>query len=454
MRRATVCVVGGGLTGLAAAYRAASKYRVPTVLLDAGDRIGGLLRSEVVGKYVFDAGGSHIIYSKSEEWLRSLLHHLRTVGWFVHRRVTRIYLRGSFVKYPFEVGLADLPPRTRVRVLKGIIAAAGERSEPRNFLEWIYAVFGEGMAEEYLIPYNRKLWKTPLEKITLEWVGGRVPNPPLDDIIRAAVGETVEAYTHQLVFMYPKRGGIEALARGIVADAENAGAEIHASAPVEKVRSLGSNLSVEYSGGEIECERIIYTAPLTAAPRIIEGLSSESRALLSRLRSVPLAVVGIGARVKPPFIHWVYFPGEETIFHRLAVLSRYSAHNAPRGRASFIAEVSFRSVDELRSAGDDTIIRKVIEGMESIGLIKVSDVETASVWKWGHAYPVYDAARSEALKRAIPELKKLGIIPVGRFGAWEYLNMDAVYSRGVEAADEALVHVDRQSADEGRYTPY
>ncbi len=450
MRRVALCIIGGGLTGLAAAYRAASKYGVSTLLLEAGERVGGLLLSEFVEEYLFDVGGSHILFSKSEKRLRSLLRHLRRVGWFVHRRVTRIYLRGGFVKYPFEVGLADLPPETRARVLKGMIAAARERAKPSNFLEWIYAVFGEGMAEEYLIPYNRKLWKTPLEEITLEWVGGRVPNPPLDDIIKAAVGETVEAYTHQLVFMYPKKGGIEALARGVAADAEESGAEILTSAPVERVEHLGNRLRVEYGGGEIECDRVVYTAPLTAAPKIIDDLSSESRALLSRLKSVPLAVVGIGARVRPPFIHWVYFPGEETVFHRLAVLSRYSAYNAPRGGASFIAEVSFRSVDELRGVSDDAIVRKVVEGMEYVGLIKASDVEVASVWRWEHAYPVYDVARSEALKRVIPELKGLGIVPAGRFGAWEYLNMDAVYSRGTEAADEALVHVDRRTADEGR----
>lgn len=443
MKRATLCVVGGGLAGLAAAYRAASNHGVSTLLLEAGKRVGGLLQSGFIGKYLFDIGGSHILFSKSDEWLRRLLHHLRRVGWFVHRRVTRIYLNGGFVKYPFEVGLADLPPETRVRVLKGIIAATRERVKPRNFLEWIYAVFGDGMAEEYLIPYNRKLWKIPLDEITLEWVGGRVPNPPLDDIIKAAVGETVEAYTHQLVFMYPKKDGIEALARGIATDAEEAGAEILTSAPVKRVESTGASLRVEYSGGEAECERIIYTAPLTAAPRIIEDLSSESRALLSRLRSVPLAVVGIGARVRPPFIHWMYFPGEETVFHRLAVLSRYSAYNAPKGRASFIAEVSFHSVDELRGVSDDTIVRKVVEGMEHAGLIKASDVEVASVWRWEHAYPVYDHARSEALKRVIPELKDLGVVPVGRFGAWEYLNMDAVYSKSVKAVDEALVRIDR-----------
>lgn len=447
MRKAALCVVGGGLAGLAAAYRAASKHGVSTVLLEASDRVGGLLRSETIGGYVFDAGGSHIIFSKSEERLEALLNHLRRVGWFVHRRVTRIYLRGSFVKYPFEVGLPDLPPKTRVRVLKGIIEAAKKRSEPRNFLEWIYAVFGEGMAEEYLIPYNRKLWKVPLEEITLEWVGGRVPNPPLDDILRAAVGESVEAYTHQLIFMYPKSGGIEALARGVAGDAEAAGAKILTSAPVERVEAFGDSLRVSYGGGEVLCGKVVYTAPLSDASRIVKDLSSQSRNILYRLRSVPLAVVGIGARVKPPFIHWVYFPGEETVFHRLATLSRYSPRNAPSGASAFIAEISFRSVDELRAASDDTIIRKVIEGMEHVGILKGSDVESAAVWKWERAYPVYDVNRSEALKRAVPELRSMGIIPVGRFGAWEYLNMDAVYSKGVEAADEALIDVYGDTAD-------
>ncbi len=55
----------------------------------------------------------------------------------------------------------------------------------------------------------------PAEELGLEWVEGRVPKPPVEDVIKAAVGVETEGYTHQLYFHYPAHGGIESLPRAM-----------------------------------------------------------------------------------------------------------------------------------------------------------------------------------------------------------------------------------------------
>ena len=45
MTKTTVAVIGGGISGLAAAW-ALQKRRVPYLLLEAGDRFGGVIRTE------------------------------------------------------------------------------------------------------------------------------------------------------------------------------------------------------------------------------------------------------------------------------------------------------------------------------------------------------------------------------------------------------------------------
>jgi protoporphyrinogen oxidase len=84
-----------------------------------------------------------------------------------------------------------------------------------SFADWIENTFGRGIAECYLLPYNRKIWNYPPGKMSAHWVEGRVPRPPVEDIIRSAVGIETEGYTHQAVFSYPVEGGIEALVRAI-----------------------------------------------------------------------------------------------------------------------------------------------------------------------------------------------------------------------------------------------
>src|SRR6185295_8864935 len=50
----------------------------------------------------------------------------------------------------------------------------------------------------------------------IEWVE-RVPRPPLEDVVKSALGIETEGYTHQLYFSYPREGGIESLPRAFAA---------------------------------------------------------------------------------------------------------------------------------------------------------------------------------------------------------------------------------------------
>src|SRR5258708_26896243 len=64
-------------------------------------------------------------------------------------------------------------------------------------------------------PYNAKVWKRELSELTSDWVAGRVPDAPIDDVIRSSIGIRTEGYTHQAIFYYPKRGGFQAITDGI-----------------------------------------------------------------------------------------------------------------------------------------------------------------------------------------------------------------------------------------------
>ncbi|HWQ12961.1 MAG TPA: hypothetical protein VNL77_09180 [Roseiflexaceae bacterium] len=44
---------------------------------------------------------------------------------------------------------------------------------PRTFEEFIYRVWGRGVARHFAIPYNRKIWAVPLDQIETSWLEGR-----------------------------------------------------------------------------------------------------------------------------------------------------------------------------------------------------------------------------------------------------------------------------------------
>ncbi len=450
MKERRVCIVGGGLAGLSTAYHLITKGVKNITLVELSDRVGGLLKSEVVSGYTFDVGGSHILFSKN---LRTLNEMLDLLEWNVvkHYRNSKIFYKGNFVKYPFENGLSDLPPEERFECVWDLIntyvmRVKGELPPPKNFREWIVYVFGKAIASKYLIPYNEKIWKVDLNEVSLEWVEGRVPNPPLEDIIKSAVGLNVEGYTHQLNFYYPTSGGIESLAKALNRKVVNEGVEVLLNKPVKLIRkSINSKLLVEVEGVERICDVVVYTAPLNRSAEVLHDLLNDLSKLLNALRSVPLAVVGLAVRGEAMPYHWVYFPSSNEVFHRVAILSNFSRNNAPEGGVALIAEVSFRSLDEMNAVSDDELIRRVYQDLEGTGLVKNLRLEFGVVWRWLDAYIIYDVMRSTVLNKVINKLRMYGVYPHGRFGSWEYLNMDSVYEKSAELANEVIAYLSRTS---------
>ena len=96
----------------------------------------------------------------------------------MHRRRDRGALRAPLKR----AGRDDAPPSITER------AAARE-----NFEEFIYRVWGAGIAKHFAIPYNRKLWAVPLTEMETSWLGGRVPLPDLEQMIDGALEPTPQA---------------------------------------------------------------------------------------------------------------------------------------------------------------------------------------------------------------------------------------------------------------------
>ena len=158
------------------------------------------------------------MFSRNQQ---TLDYMVTLLGDNVHRarRANKIFFKGRYVKYPFENGLYDLEPQDRFECLRDYLK--NDHPAPTNFKEWIYHTFGTGLAEKYLLPYNEKIWNVPASEMSLDWVEGRVPKPPIEDVIKAAVGVETEGYTHQLYFHYPSTGGVESIPAGMAKRVRN-----------------------------------------------------------------------------------------------------------------------------------------------------------------------------------------------------------------------------------------
>lgn len=413
-----IAILGGGISGIAAARFLVEAGHSVTIF-EKDREPGGLVRSDTVNGYVFDRAGGHILFTKND-WCRQFMHGHYGPGELVAtRRDTKILFKGRWVHYPFENGLGDLDLDDRIACLKGYIdayvARKGGAPTPRDFRAWIDHRMGAGIAALFMVPYNEKIWKADLKDVGIDWVEGRVPDAPLEDVLRAALGQRVEGYTHQLNFHYPRRGGFQDLYDRM---ARPLGAALQTNVEVKSVEKKGEHYDVDGTA----FDRVISTIPLPILADVLRGLSSQARAAAKALqhRSLTSILFGIDRESVKPY-SWIYLPhASQGPANRITFLSNYSPDNAPAGRGSILAEVTH--------AGPLTITQSWLDDLRDAfhreGLLRKDAVDLVHHFQNEWAYILFDADFTQKRRTAIDGIESLGVLPLGRFGRFDYFNSD------------------------------
>jgi len=406
-------ILGGGLTGLSAAHYLDGDCLV----LEADETPGGLCRSFHKDGFTYDIGG-HILFSKDRELLDEI------IGWLGEnkgkkRRNNQIRYRDRFVKYPFENGLAALD---REDIYECLISFLNRPDQiPENLEEWCYARFGRGIAEKYLLPYNRKIWKRALKELSLLWVD-RIPDPSREEIVKSALGIETDGYVHQLNFLYPKRGGIQALIHSLL----NQLPEVKTGFRVKNIIRRAGGWEISDGKISIEGKRIISTIPIFELINSLECVPDEVREALKRLQYNSVIVVMIGVNhegLKGRTA--LYIPDPDILAHRVCYLKEFSSYNAPEGGSHLIAEITVPPDDPILGWKDSELVDRVAADLEEICGFSKDDIISSDVKRVGYAYVVYDLEYEKNTKIIYDYLDSLGIYYAGRFGSFKYINMDA-----------------------------
>jgi len=396
------------------------------VVLEAEREYGGLCRSKTEHGFTFDTGGSHIIFSRDTEVL-AFMRRMIAGNEQRNNRNTKIFYKQQFVKYPFENGLSDLPPEDRFFCINGFIKTLiavekGEIPAPVNFREWIYFTFGNGIAECYMVPYNEKIWKYPTDGMSLHWVDGRIPRPPVEDVIKSAIGIGTEGYTHQAVFSYPFDGGIEALVRAIAQPIEKF---IKTGFRVTSIKKSGKQWQISNGNEGILADQCICTMPVQHLLPCLEGVPREVKNAAGALKYNALACVNIGIKGSVPAISWLYVPDPAVgRTNRISFPSGYSRHTAPDGCSAILAEITHQPGDEVSSMTDAELISEVVDMLEGMQILHKDQIVYSSVERQPFAYVVYDLEYQKNIAVVKEYCTEIGIPLVGRFAQFEYLNMD------------------------------
>ncbi len=427
-----ICILGAGLAGLSAAYHLKESY----IVLEKENAVGGLCRTEFIDGFGFDYA-IHVLYS-SDPYVTNLIQDkLLKDNLIVQPRSSWIYSKGIYTRYPFQANTYGLPVEIVKECLLGVIAATYENRHLnlQNFEDWVYATFGKGIAKHFMIPYNKKQWAVDLKKMTYAWIRDRVSTPFLDEVIEGALADRERKFGPNAVFWYSKVGGIGALPQGFLKLLDET--KIHLNSEVARIYCKERKITLKNATGEYSYDKLIYTLPLAKLINLMSPeLPMEVKKAIKRLEyntiyGINLVVKGEGISDK----HWVYFPEDKYLLHRISFPTNFSLSMAPKGWSSITVEVAesrYREISKGRK-----LVKRVIDDLTMAKVIKEDDqIQLKSILVLNPAYVIYTHTRKEDVDLISHFLKKNNIFTCGRFGKWEYLNMDHTILSGKQAAEK------------------
>ena len=438
-----ILIIGAGPTGLGAAWRLQEAGHPEWQLREAASVPGGLSLSVCDAHgFTWDLGG-HVLFSHYEYFDR-VMDDLLGPNWVEHIRESWVWIRDRFIPYPLQNNIRGLPVEDLSLCLKGLLAIHGKAasgSPPENFKEWILQHFGTGLADVFMLPYNRKVWAYEPDQLSVGWMGERVSAVDLGRILENIIRQKDDvSWGPNHKFRFPLRGGTGAIWQACWNRLSQQ--RLHLKRSVQRI-DMHRKVVRLGSGEEFSYDALISTMPLEVLLRITEGCPEVSQ-LAPDFRYSSSHIFGIGIEgTTPESLQtkcWMYFPEPELPFYRVTVFSNYSPNNVPQpGKYwSLMCEVSESPEKPVDST---TILSDVISGCRHAQLIP-SDSRIVSTWsrRLEHGYPTPFVGRDELLGRIRPILEQHSIFSRGRFGAWKYevSNQDHSFMQGVEVVDRLL----------------
>ena len=393
--------MGAGVSGLAFAD---SLLDDDYLIVEAESEIGGYCRTVERDGFVWDYSG-HFFHFRHPEIETELVERMDGRVLRIEREA-RIWYADRLIDYPFQRNIHQLPEEERqdcVRALRNRPVAPGE-----SFKDMLYARYGRGIADKFLVPYNEKQYATNLARLDAQAMGRFFPHASTEEILN---GSDARGAGYHATFTYPERGAIQyirALARGVRSASISLGERLEHVDLQAKVATT--------SRRQIRYERLVSSVPLVSLLAIC-GLSydhdvfSHNKVLVFNLGFDRKGMRGV---------HWIYYPQKDISFYRVGFYDNIFGS----ARMSLYVEIGLPAGVELGDDDRGAMKARVLADLQACGVVEDQSLVASHDVLLDPAY-VHITEKSDAeaaAKRAV--LAASDVHSIGRYGAWTYCSIE------------------------------
>lgn len=383
--------------------------------------------------FIFD-DGPHISFTQDERLQEMLADH---VGGRYERIETYVdnYWHGHWVQHPAQVNLHGLPEDLVVDCITDFVAAAAAEPGPiENYEDWLLATFGPTFATTFPMVYGKKYHTTEAANMSTDWLGPRIYQPDLGEVLRGALSPTTSDVHYVDHFRYPSTGGFVSYLEPWFASADlRLSHELVGVDSRERVASFANGETIAY-------EQLISSVPLPVLVPMIAGAPADVIDASQRLACTTAVVINVGVGrddISPA--QWRYFYDEDLFFTRLSFPHLLSPGTCPPGHGSIQAECYYSEKYRPLDRAPDDCIAPVIADLRRTGVLSDDDevlFSEARVVRYANV--IFDLERKAALETVHGFLADIGVRWCGRYGDWDYSWTDEAYFSGERAAQRLL----------------
>ncbi|MDG1872804.1 MAG: protoporphyrinogen oxidase [Mariniblastus sp.] len=330
----TIVIIGGGVSGLAAAFQAQSSLPdASVILLEANDRVGGVLQTEKIqcngGEYLIEQSADMFVSDPPSAM--QLIEQLGKTDQLLRTKPTidRAYVATKDLIHPVPRGLSLMLPNKLEAVLKSpLLDEAAKRrfaqerdvvarssDEDESLESFAVRRFGQSVFEQLIQPLVSGIYTADPKKLSMHATMARFVEMEREhgSLIRAAefanaknkkplvvASENADNETSGArygLFRAPEKGMSQLV--GWIVDALKR-TTLRTSCKVEAVVKKDSKWSIQFRTGHandpetIQADGLVLATPARVSAKVLSELDGELSGLLSTIKAASSAIVVLG----------------------------------------------------------------------------------------------------------------------------------------------------------------
>lgn len=220
---------------------------------------------------------------------------------------------------------------------------------PPKFVDWIRWKLGNKISDEYMIPYNRKMFGENLDELGTYWLE-KLPSVSFKETLLSCL--TKRAHGKQpghAEFYYPKKFGYGEVWRRM---AQNISSHVEYGKTVSAL-DFRSNTVTTSDGGKFSAEKIITTIPWREFTSL-NGMPSDLIDDVQKLKHTSVQIKYLPENLDSQ-AHWAYFANPALSYHRILYQHNFNdewrgywtetrserSQDIPDGRTTFLNDYAY-----------------------------------------------------------------------------------------------------------------